>query len=56
MSLGSTYFKDKQKTSLNSFINGSSADWKPDVKYSAEVTKQLQRAKTDLEEGILAKY
>ena len=47
---GTQYFKDKQKSSLNSQSNGDSAAfWQPDQKYLVEVRDVLKRSNMELE-------
>ena len=54
---GSTYFKEKQKKSLNSMINGDNDNsWSPDYKFEMEVEDAFDRVQADLETGILTKY
>ena len=54
---GSTYFEEKKKKSLNSFINGDNVDsWEPDYKYIEELRQSLERVQSDLDTGILTKY
>ena len=54
---GTQYFQDKQKNSLNSMINGDAAKiYSPDLKYSLEFKDTMDRAKNDLNEGILLKF
>ena len=54
---GTKYFEDKQRSSLNSFINGDAIDdWTPDRKYELEKDLALSRVASDLKNGILLKY
>ena len=47
---GTQYFKDKQKTSLNSFSNGENVEfWQPDQKYIVEVKDVLKKSNMELE-------
>ena len=52
---GTQYFQDKQKKSLNNFVNGKGA-YAPDSKYHAEVSEAAARVQNDLESGILTKF
>ena len=55
--LGSKAFLEKNKQSLNSFNNEeASRFWSPDQKYDLELVETLKRSKTDLEQGILARF
>ena len=54
---GTQYFQDKQRNSLNSFVNEDAAkSFRPDTKYLLEFKETMERVRNDLEEGILKKY
>ena len=54
---GTQYFQDKQKKSLNNFVNDkATSSWMPDQKYALELANTSARVQNDLETGILTKF
>uniref|UniRef100_A0A7S3CWM8 Uncharacterized protein n=1 Tax=Strombidium rassoulzadegani TaxID=1082188 RepID=A0A7S3CWM8_9SPIT len=53
---GTPYFQQKIKNSLNSFTNGEDVDsWAPDSQYYLEFSEVMERARLQLDQGILLK-